>query len=260
MIVYKTKWKLYIADLYIPERAVNNIVILVPGLPKSSSAEKIIKTFLSTGSAVLYPNFSGTFDSGGEFDGMQCVNDVREFIEWAQQPELTELYFGKKIELNLNKKIVLAGMSFGAIASLLACNDKVDKLILLSPVLLFNQNEISKIVSFDFQSQMDSLLTLLEKAFPFTYRVQSFDSLKQFLHGHTDGLHRKDVENALNNLKSKTLIIHGKLDSSVHWQISNAFRKSTSNKLVEWKFLKIGHSTSSYNKNSLNTISGFVKN
>lgn len=259
MIVYKIKRKSYIADLYVPEQAIRNVVVLIPGLPKSSNAEKIIKTLLSSGSAILYPNYSGTYDSAGKFDGFQCINDVREFIEWAHQTEVTELYFEKKIGLNSNKDVIVVGMSFGAVISLLSCNIRVNKLILLSPALLFNQSEISETIEFDFKSQMDSLISLLKRAFPFTYRIRSFVSLRKFLYGQTEILYRESIKNMLNNLKIKTLVVHGKLDSSVPWQISKELRKSTNNKLIEWKFLRIGHGTSSYNKRSLDIISNFIK-
>lgn len=259
MIIYKIKWKSYRADLYLPEKSKNKIVILVPGLPKSSNVDKIIKEFISSGCLVLYPNFSGTFDSGGTFDPLQSIKDVQEFIECARQSQLTELYFDKKIELGSDKEIILVGMSFGAIISLLACNNKVDKLILLSPALLFNQDEINKIINFYFKSQMDHLISFLKKAFPYTYRVRSLNSLKQFLHGKMSILHKKNIEDLLNKLKTKTLILHGKLDSSVPWQISNELKKSTNNSFIEWRFFKIGHSTSSYNRSSLNKISDFIK-
>ncbi len=259
MIVYKIKWKSYIADLYVPDQEIRNVVVLVPGLPKSSNPEKIVKAFLSAGSVVLYPNFSGMFDSDGRFDAVQCSKDVTEFIEWAHQPEVTELYFEKKIELNLNKKVVLVGMSFGAAVSLLACNDRVDKLILLSPSLLFNHDEINQIIKFDFRSQMDYLMFFLKRAFPHTYRIESFESLGQFLHGELDYLQRKNIEQSLNKLKSSTLVVHGKLDFSVPWQISDELRKSTNNALIEWKFFKVAHSVSSYSKRALDTITNFLK-
>jgi hypothetical protein len=260
MIVYKVKWKSYIADLYIPENASGNVSVIVPGLPKSTNVEKIVRAVLLTGSAILYPNYSGTFDSGGIFDGLQSIKDVQEFIEWAQQPEVTEIYFNKNIKLNTNGQVFLIGMSFGAITSLLACNIKVDKLILLSPALLFNQEEIREIVDFDFKNQMSSLVSLLKNAFPFTYRIKSYDSLQKFLYGKIDILNRKNIENTLGRLQQKTLVIHGKLDKSVPIQISYELKKNTNNKLVEWKFFMVGHSTSSYKKRALDALSYFIKN
>lgn len=259
MIVYKIKWKSYVADLYMPDSDVCSVVLLLPGLPKSSNSEKIIKTFLSTGSAVLYPNFSGMFDSGGEFDGMNCIKDVQEFIELARQPEVVELYFNKKIKLNNGKEVILVGMSFGSTVALLAFNERVNKLILLSPVLLFNQKEINEIVDFDFKKQMDSLLYLLKNAFPYTYRIKSSDIFKSFLYGNIDILRRNNIERVINDLKIKTLIVHGKLDSSVPWKISESIRQTTNNKMIEWKFFNVAHSTSSYNKSVLNKIADFVK-
>lgn len=258
MIIYKTKWKEYIADLYIPEQKTDKVVILLPGLPKSSSIEKIVKTFLKSGCIVLYPNFSGSFDSGGSFGGPQCVKDVAEFINWAHQESVTELYFQKKIDLGLNNKIILAGMSFGAFPALYGHANTVDGLILLSPAIVFNQNDIDAITPFDFQKQMNALISLLQRAFPHTYRVESYDMLTNFLHGKDVHQSVEEIKFALKNIQIPTLVIHGKSDSSIPWVISDTLKKSTNNSLITWKFFAVGHSTSSYTTNTLKVISKFI--
>lgn len=247
------------ADLYVPEHIKGKVLILLPGLPKSSNAEKIIKNFLASGCVVLYPNFSGSFDSGGSFSGPQCIEDVKEFIEWGRQEEVTELYFGKKIILGTKNEIILTGMSFGAIAALLGCNNNVNKLLLLSPALLFNQSEINKIVQVDFQNQMDSLLTFMERAFPHTYRVESYVLLKEFLHGNLENQSSEDVKNTLTSITIPTFVLHGKMDTSVPWNISASIKKSVKNKSITWKFIKVGHSTSSYTRNALRLITRFIE-
>lgn len=178
MIVYKVKRKSYIADLYVPTNPNDKVVVLVPGLPKSTNIDKLVKVFLDSNCVVLYPNFSGMQDSGGALDGQQSIKDVREFIKWGCQKQLTEIYYGEKINLGTKKKIILAGMSFGATPTLLAVNQKVERLILLSPALIFNQKDIKQIIDFDFNSQMKSLINLIKKAFPYTYRIKSEKSFK----------------------------------------------------------------------------------
>lgn len=257
-MAYKVKFKSYIADLYIPEKLSEKIVVLVPGLPKSSNVDKLVSTFLENGCVVLYPNFSGTFDSGGNFDGKQSILDISNFIEWAGEPEFTELYFNKKISIGLNNKIILAGMSFGALPSLLGVNDKVDRLILLSPALIFKQSEVSEIITFDFSSQMDALLNLLEKAYSFTYRVSSYETLKQFLMGDIGYLAKDNIQKKLSDLKIKTLVVHGKIDTSIPWQISKELKKNSKNKYITWKFPNVGHSNSSYKKSVLKDIGMFI--
>jgi len=259
MIVYKISWKSYIADLYVPDKKGNKVVILLPGLPKSSNIESIVKTFLASGCVVIYPNFSGTFDSGGLFSGAQSIKDVKVFIEWAQKTEVTEIYFNKKIKLGAKNKIILAGMSFGAYIVLNGCNDKIDKLLLMSPVLLFNQAEINKIINFDFKSQTDSLVLFLIKAFSYTYRIKSENNLREFVYGNSKNQSQEYIQTLLSSLKIPTLCIHGKIDTSVPWNISNALGQSVKNTMIEWKFPKVGHSTSSYNKGVINSITEFIK-
>ncbi len=258
MIIYKTKWKNYIADVYIPKQIKGKVVVLLPGLPKSSSVEKIVKNFLNLGCVVLYPNFSGTFDSDGSFSGSQSVKDVSEFIKWARQESITELYFQKKIDLGQKNKIILAGMSFGAFPGLYGHANNIDGLILFSPAIVFNQNDINKITSFNFQEQMNSLLLFLKKAFPHTYRVKSYNRIHNFLHGKEEYQSLESVKKAFKNIRIPTLVIHGKLDSSVPWVISNSLRKTVKNSLITWEFPNVKHSTSSYTENELRIISNFI--
>lgn len=258
MIIYKTKWKNYIADLYIPEQKRGTLVVLLPGLPKSSSIEKIVQNFLKSGCIVLYPNFSGSFDSGGVFSGFQCVKDAAEFIKWARQESMTELYFKKRIDLGRRNKIILAGMSFGAFPALYGHANNIDGLILFSPALVFNQNDINIITSFDFQDQMDSLTSFLKRVFLHTYRIKSYDKMNNFLHGKEDYQSIEVVKQALENIKIPTLVIHGKYDSSISWIISDALKKMTKNPLITWAFPAVRHSTSSYTTNTLKLISKFI--
>jgi len=258
MIVYKTKWKNYIADLYIPEQKTGRLVILLPGLPRSSSVEKIVQNFLKSGCIVLYPNFSGSFDSGGIFSGSQCVKDVADFIEWARQESITELYFQKRIYLGRKNKIILAGMSFGAFPALYGHANNIDGLILFSPAIVFNQNDINVITSSDFKGQMDSLISLLKRAFPHTYRIKSYGKMNNFLHGKEDYQSIEGVKQTIENIQIPTLVVHGKSDSSIPWVISDALKKKVKNPLVTWVFPTVGHSTSSYTVNVLKLISKFI--
>lgn len=259
MIAYKVKRKGYIADLYLPEETGDRMVILIPGLPKSSNVEKLVATFVKSGYCVLYPNFSGSYDSNGSFSGEQCINDVKEFIKWSQQRRVKEIYFGNTIDLGQKKKnIILAGMSFGALPSLLSESKKIKKLLLLSPALIYRQSDINKIRAFDFSSQMTFLVNLLRRAYPHTYRVKSYVSLKKYLHGSDEKLSISGILHQLSMIRIPTLVIHGRKDSSVPWQISDYLRENIKNQNVDWFFSEVGHSNSSYNTETLKRIKAFL--
>ena len=127
MITYKVKYKKYLADLYVPETVSGAVIVLLPGLPRSSNIEKLVRTLTANGNIVLYPSFSGSFDSGGTFSGSQCIDDVQSFVRWAKKGEFKELYFGKNISLRRSRKIVLMGMSFGAFMALLGNHTDVNR-------------------------------------------------------------------------------------------------------------------------------------
>lgn len=259
MTTYKIKYKSYIADLVLPEGGVRSVTVVLPGLPKSSDQKLLVKALLNAGSAVLYPDYSGSFNSGGIFSAEQCVKDVREFIAMANKSEFKELYFNKKIELG-NCKVNIVGVSFGAIILILANLSNVDKIMFLSPAFLFNQKDIDQIVKFDFKLKMSALSNFLKRAFKFTYRVESFEQLRKFLNGGKDTMRIKRILKKLEELDCDSFIIHGKLDTTVPYEITSHLKEKVSNPRIKWLFPDVSHSVSSYDENTLKTISDFISN
>lgn len=258
MITYKIKYNEYIASLYIPEKLSGKRVVLLPGLPISQDITNILAPFFEAGCVVFYPYFSGSFDSAGSFDAKKCMDDLVSFLEMANQGSVTELYFGKEIEFGENKGVILAGMSYGASIAALGPISGYEKLILLSPVFLYSQKDISSIMPFDFKSQMDNLIHLIVNAYPFTYRLLSSESMQKFLSGELPSLAKEKIIQHLENISIKTLILYGEKDTSIPYQISEYLRMSVSNKNLEWKLTQAGHSTSSYGEETLILIKNFL--
>ena len=146
MTTYKIKYKNYISNLYLPDLPSGKVVLFLTGLPMSLDISSLLPRLIDAGCTVFYPYYAGTYDSKGFFSGEQSIRDVNKFIEMISQSEVSELYFNKKIKIE-NKEIILLGMSYGSSIALLGLNNKINKLILLSPVLLYNQKEID--LSFD---------------------------------------------------------------------------------------------------------------
>lgn len=260
MIAYKVKFKNYIANLYLPKPEIisNKIVLLIPGLPEASNKDKIVGAFLDAGCFVLCPQLAGSYDSGGDYNPFKHIKEINTFIYFVKKEKMKELYYNKIITLGKNNKIILVGTSYGAIISLLGRTNKIGKMILLSPVLLLNQKNISKIINFDFNSQMKSLVLLLKNHLHFSYRASSYNKLKEFLFGSNKILQRKEIEKCLNKINIPTLIIHGLNDKSVPIEISKSLKNSTHNKNINWYFPKAGHSTSSYSNKVLKIIKDFI--
>lgn len=258
MITYKVKYKKYVVNLYVPEQKSGRVVLLLPGLPMSTNINNILKPFLDAGAVVFYPYFSGSYDSDGSFSSTQSIHDVAELYPLTQMTAVTELYFGKQIELGTPSEIVLVGMSYGAAISLFGHQNLYQKIILLSPALLFNPADIGGEVGIDFHRQMRGLLHLLKEAHPFTYRIGSSRDLERFLLGQGEFGHRQSVVEALDKISCPFLVLHGENDLSVPVTVTRSLEKETANANGSWRYIDSAHSTSSYSEEGLALIRKFI--
>lgn len=259
MITYKVKYKKYIINLYVPERKSGRVVLLLPGLPMSTNINNILKPFLEAGVVVFYPYLSGSYDSGGTFSAKQSIDDVAALYPLTQMATVTELYFGKQIELGTAHEVVLVGMSYGAAIALLGHKNLYQKIILLSPALLFNQTDIGGESGGNFHEQMKSLLHLLKKAHPFTYRTGFSSNLEKFLMGYKSDVRRQSIIEALNKISCPSLVLHGKSDTSVPFEITRSLEGEIKNGNISWNYIESAHSTSSYDDESLALIRKFIE-
>lgn len=259
MITYKVKYKKYIVNLYVPEQKSGRVVLLLPGLPMSTNINNILKPFIDAGTVVFYPYFSGSYDSGGSFSATQSVHDVAALYPLTQMTEVTELYFGKKIELGTPSETILVGMSYGAAIALLGHKNLYQKIILLSPALLFNLTDIGGAAGKGFHEQMKSLLRLLKNAHPFTYRTGFSQDLKRFLLGKNNLAQRSSVTDSLNRIECPSLVIHGEGDISVPVEMTRSLEQEVTNTNISWRYIDSSHSTSSYGNESLALVQKFIE-
>ncbi len=259
MITYKVRHKHYISNLYLPEKKSGKVVLLLSGLPPSNNINNILNIFLNTGAIVYAPSFSGMLDSEGLFSVKNAIKDVNEFYNLATKTKIRELYYGKNIEIGKVKEIILVGMSFGSIIALLGHKNKFNKMILLSSAFLFNPKDFpTKKMGKDFNFQMKRLLYLLKNAFPYSCRMDKNSDVEDFLMGKSYLSQKKTVIDKLNNLECKTLILHGKNDTSVPFEIIKSIQKEVNNYDVVWEYTESSHSTNSYKNKEIEIITNFV--
>lgn len=258
MITYKVKYKEYIVNLYVPEKKTGKVVLLLPGLPMSTNVDKLLKLFLDAGVVVFYPYFSGSYDSRGFFSASQSIRDVEALYPLTQMTSVTELYFGKQIELGTPHEVILAGMSYGAVIALLGHRNLYQKIILLSPALLFNPTDIEGEAGKNFHEQMMSLVHLLKKAHPFTYRLSFFRDLEKFLLGQSSLIQSKSIIEALEKICCPSLILHGENDTAVPAGVTRSLEKKITNSNISWCYTNSAHSVSSYDEESLALMQKFI--
>ena len=258
MITYKVKYKKYIVNLYVPEQQSGRVALLLPGLPMSTNINNILKPFFDTGTTVFYPYFSGSYDSGGSFSATQSVYDVVALYPLTQMTKVTELYFGKQIELGTPSETILVGMSYGAAIALLGHKNLYQKIILLSSALLFNPADIEGEEGRGFHEQMKSLLNLLKNAYPFTYRIGFSKNIKRFLLGQSDLAQHQSIINSLSKIKCPSLVLHGEEDTLVPVGLIRSLEQEVVNSNISWRYVNALHSTSSYDDESLTLIRKFI--
>jgi pimeloyl-ACP methyl ester carboxylesterase len=259
MITFKVKYKTYIVNLYVPEKKTGRVVLLLPGLPASTNINNILKPFLDAGTVVFYPYFSGSYDSGGTFSATQSIRDVSALYPLTQMSVVTELYFGGQIELGLPRETIVAGMSYGAAMALFGHTNLYQKIILLSPALLFTPLDIGGEAGKSFHARMKSLFSFLKDAYPFTYRQGFSWDLKRFLLGQSTLTQRGSITDYLNKIQCPCLIVHGEEDASVPVGVTRSLEQEIMNANISWRYIDSGHSTSTYSDTDLSIIREFIE-
>lgn len=259
MLAYRIKFKGIVSEAYIPEKHNGITIIFLPGLPSYLSKNDLTFAVANSRCAVFHPHYSGSFDSAGNFSPEQCLKDVKTFIQMARQGELQELYFDKKFKLN-TKTIVLLGTSFGSSIAALSCREpQVGRIVLLSPVVTYDQKLIEKYVSgFDFNNQMSGLIKLIQKTFPYSYRIRDWGKLKDFLFAKNP--ERDPIVFLGKNLAKPLLVVHGLKDTSTPHTLTNkllsGFLRGKDYKAIFPK--KVGHSLRTYDKPTIAKIVKFI--
>lgn len=259
MIAYRIKHKNIISEVYLPEKHSGKTVIFLSGLPSFLGKNEITKQLTAKGAAVFQPFYSGSFDSGGIFSPEQCIKDAKEFVAMAEKNKYTELYYNSQI-CTKTREIILMGTSFGSSIAALGCHlPKISKVVLLSPVLTYNQKTINAVgIDFDFKKQMLALVNLLKDGYPYTYRIKDWAKLKKFLIGENPEM--DPISHLAKYSKKPIMMIHGQKDTSVPLELSKILL--TKNKMAELlNFLtseNTAHSISTYEPTIIESLVKFV--
>ena len=243
MITYKIRYEKYIACLSVPKKHNGKTIVVLPGLPASSNNKDFIKFLLSLGCAVLQPDYTGAGNSDGVFSVKQCTDDIGNFIKLARKHTYKELYYSKWIKIETESVIVIAS-SFGTTATILAEDLRVDRLILISPIFVYNQRDITRLdKNYNFKEQVTALYNLITKAFKYTYRIDNLSEFKSDLLGLSRTTSTNNIIEHLRRISVPTLVIQGNLDFSLSASITSNILNKVNNGNISLKFIPdTGHS------------------
>lgn len=261
MLGYRVKYKGIVSELYVPSIQNGHVVILLAGLPSFLGKNDVVRFLYEKGYVVFQPFYSGSFDSDGTFSMAGCIRDVSVFLEMAKKKSHRELYYDKALKIKA-KKVSLIGISFGSSVVALALeNLKLSCAVLLSPVLTYSQKEVERagFKGTQFDKQMNALHNLLRRAHKHTYRVKDYRKLKDEL----KGLVLPSPVRALsaNRYSTPCLVLHGKDDSSLPWQLTQSLLKdcAAEKKCTFLPLEGVGHGISYYGRSDvLATLENFL--
>ena len=207
-----------------PQKSNGKTIIILPGLPEYPRPKKIMEDLSLKGYHVVYPRYSGTFESDGLFLKRSPSEDVVFLLNELRNDKLVELYAKEKKKIPCNEVIIIA-MSFGGSVALeIAKSDKFKdtKFIIGAPVLDFKTHG-------DIPGEQDlrNLKRFLLDGFPNIYRFEErdFDNL----------LEGKVISTAYDTKKfyGDITVFHGTNDEAISFDKVKDFSDSKGIKLLK---------------------------
>src|SRR3989344_3997034 len=135
MYALRTRFKNgIVAEFLPPKKKSDKVIILCSGMPSVPAKTDLMEFFAKKNYWVFYPRYRGTWESGGRFLKVSPHKDILEII--SQLPRgFKDLWSGKTYKIQPSK-IYLLGSSFGGAAALLtSVNNRVTKVVAVSPVV-----------------------------------------------------------------------------------------------------------------------------
>lgn len=231
MHTLRTRFKKEIvAEFLPPTKKSAKVIIFCDGMPTVPYKRDLLSFLAKHGYWIFHPRYRGSWESGGQFLKISPHKDILDVI--SQLPRgFKDLWSNKTYKVR-PKKIYLFGGSFGGPAAILASLDKrVDKVIVISPVVDWRAESKAE--------PIDLVNKYVMRAFGNGYRYskRNWDKLKigKF---YNPAARIKEIDGR------KLFIIHAKDDESVLWRPVLKFAKAVGAKIM---LLKKGEHLSSMN-------------
>jgi len=154
-----------VCEFVAPTKKSNKVIIVCGGMPGYPGRNSELLSWLAKkGYWAFLPRYRGSWESGGKFLKVSPHQDVLDVID-ALPKGFKDLWSGKNLKIK-NPQVYLIGSSFGGTAVLLASkNSKVKKVIALSPVIDWREEDKNTIEPIDF------LAKFTKEAFGDGYRI-----------------------------------------------------------------------------------------
>src|SRR3989344_9214400 len=206
-----------------PQKSNGKTIIILPGLPEYPRPKKMMEDLSLKGYHVVYPRYSGTFESDGAFLKNSPSEDITSLLKELNKKDLIEIYAKGKMKIPCDKLIILATSFGGSVALEIASNkeSKDKKFVIGCPVLDFKKHGDSG------EQDLINLKRFLLEGFPNIYRFEEkdFDNL---LEGNV-------ISSSYNTKKfyGDITIIHGTKDEAISFNKVKEFSDLRKIKFLE---------------------------
>jgi len=201
-------------------RKKHSVIVLCDGMPGIPRKKNLVQFLSRQGYWVFYPRYRGAWESDGEFLARSPHEDVLDVISGLSRP-ITELAFGKKLEVAASDIFVIGGSFGGAAALLCSLDPRVKRVVANCPVVdwsILRESEKAE--------TSKPYATYIREAFGNAYRLSARNWNKLYSGRFFNPAHHvKEIDPA------KVLMYHAKDDPNVpSWSVEK-FAKQTGVKL-----------------------------
>jgi esterase/lipase len=206
-------------------------ILYMPGFPYTGDHDREIQFLYNKGYNVFWPKYPGSYQSKGKFLDRNLVNEFSKFIDSLKKGKVISLWDNSQIKFKIKKLILFGGSFSGAICSGLASKNKIDKMVLFSPLWDFSTHNEKKD-----EQDLDHLIPFVKRAYKNLFRFE-WNSLTNKIKEFPEC----NPKNYLKKLNLPILVFHDPKDRTVSIRKTLEFEK----KLPSMKLVKHnkGHSS-----------------
>lgn len=181
-----------------PKEEVERIAIFCFGFPGNTGVNPTVSMLVSLGYAVFVHQYSGTYDSDGEFEIPLAIDSIVDLSKLINDGGIKDIKKHALIPLNNKKVTLLAGHSFGCFIGGRAATkiSSLKNVILLAPILGYGSDPVNYAVLEDGIYQLEYVV----RARPFTFRFGNLTYWQEMFNGKHNSW--KDSTIALENIIS----------------------------------------------------------
>ena len=242
-VIFKSKYDEIFFEFCMPNKFLNRgkLIILLDGFPSFPKSQILMKEFSRRGYAVLFPRYSGCYESEGRFLKEDPSRAIFELVKYIKEGgKFNEFFGGKEFSLKFEEaNIYLLGSSFGSFIGIKLLQNFFNmKGILISPLLSFkkfypNFKENFKVLKF-IKNGFKNVIRMNDGGFNELIQDKFINTSK--FNNNCLLIHGKKDLNCINQLKIIKSICGGKVlcFEGGHLSLRDAEKENIKKEIFSW--------------------------